>query len=73
MVALVRAFADLERKPRHTELIKLFDSLVLSKQMLKNRKRLCAAFWRHARKIRNADYADNITNAEPLTRHVSAL
>jgi len=73
MVTCVRTLANLESKPSLSELIKLFNSLVLSKQMLKNRKRLCTAFWRHAGKIRNADYADYIANADALARNISAL
>jgi hypothetical protein len=73
MVTCVRTFANLESKPGLSELIKLFYSLVLSEQMLKNRKRLCPAFWRHAGKIGNADYADDIANADALAGHIFAL
>jgi hypothetical protein len=44
MVTCVTTFADLESKPRLSELVKLFDSLVLSKEMLKNGKRLRSTF-----------------------------
>jgi hypothetical protein len=65
-------FANVESKPRHPKLIKLLNSLVLSKQVLKNGKRLRAAFRRHASKIRKADYADDVANGNERARHISA-